>query len=158
MRYRVPMRSIQVILPAIFMWRLASSFSSGCSTAMFTNAVAVYAVHDVDADRIGQWNLASWELTNEFVIFSLGTLVFGQREVKLNTKLGSVLGIAVILVQYAMEFTVRKLNGGRSADAFLLGYLLLSPFCCPAIILLNSPKPRAETASNKDLAERITTS
>ena len=41
------------------------------ATAMFTNAAAVYLLHDVDADRIGKWNLAYWELTLEFLVFAL---------------------------------------------------------------------------------------
>lgn len=121
---------------------------------MATNAAAVYLLHDVDADRIGKWNLAFWELTLEFFVFSLvlavlfflltwiGTVVFGLRDAPPNLKLGFVLGIAVILVQYAAELTVRKLTPGHSADAFLLGYLLLSPLCCAAIVLLSSHKRR----------------
>jgi len=120
------------------------------ATAMFTNAVAVYLLHDVDADRIGKWNLAYWELTLEFLIFGLaiagifllltwtGTVVFGLRDVTANVKLCFVLGSAVTLIQYPAEFTVRKLTPGHSADAFLLGYMLLSPICCAAIILLDS--------------------
>ena len=121
------------------------------ATAMFTNAAAVYLLHDVDADRIGKWNLAYWELTLEFLVFALlltvfvllliwiGTMVFRSRDIALDPKLGFVLGIAVVLIQYPAEFIVRKLTG-HSADAFLLGYLLLSPICCAAIILLDSYK------------------
>jgi hypothetical protein len=116
---------------------------------MFTNAVAVYLLHDVDADRIGRLNLAYWELTLEFLAFSLvvaacfllltwiGTTVFGLRDVTLNLRLGFVLGIAVMLLQYPAEFAVRRLSPTHS-DAFLLGYLLLSPLCCAAIVLLNT--------------------
>jgi hypothetical protein len=120
------------------------------AAAMFTNAAAVYLLHDVDADRVGKWNLAYYELTLEFFVFSLvltvsfllltwiGRVVFGLRDVTLNLKLGFVLGIAVTLIQYPAEFTIRKLTPGHSAEAFLLGYLLLSPICCAAIMLLNS--------------------
>ena len=46
------------------MWRLASRFFLGIFVAaLFTNAVAVYLLHDVDPDRIGKLNLAYWELT-----------------------------------------------------------------------------------------------
>jgi hypothetical protein len=136
------------------MWRLTSRFFIGMfATAMFTNAAAVYLLHDVDADRVGKWNLVYWELTLEFLVFSLvltvflflltwiGTMVFRLRHVTLNLKLGFVLGIAVVLIQYPAEFTVRKLTG-HSADAFLLGYVLLSPICCAALILLNGRKRR----------------
>gem|GEM_PF-4561752 len=108
------------------MWRLTSRFFIGMfASAMATNAAAVYLLHDVDADRIGKWNLAYWELTLEFFVFSLvlavlfflltwiGTVAFGLRHGPLN-----------------------------SADAFLLGYLVLSPLCCAAIVLLNSHKRR----------------
>lgn len=124
------------------------------AAAMFTNAVAVYLLHDVDVDRIGKWNLAYWELTIEFLAFGLvlavcfflviwiGAVVFGLRDVTLNLRLGFVLGIAVTLIQYPAEFTVRKLMAGHSSGGFLLGYMLLSPVCCAALILLNSHKRR----------------
>ena len=134
------------------MWRLAFRFFLGLFVAaMFTNAVAVYLLHDVDADRLGEWNLAYWELTLEFFAFSLvltlifflltwvGTATFRLRNAPLNLKLGFALGIAVTLIQYPAEFAVRKV-APNSADAFLLGYLLLSPICCSAIALLNSHK------------------
>jgi hypothetical protein len=137
------------------MWRLTSRFFLGIfAAALFTNAVAVYLLHDVDADRIAKLNLAFWELTREFVAFGLiaaaffllliwiGALVFRLRDIPPNLKLGFTLGIAVILLQYPAEFAVRKL-AGHSSDAFLLGYLLLSPVCCAAIILLNSHRRRA---------------
>jgi hypothetical protein len=137
------------------MWRLTSRFFLGIfASAMFTNAVAVYLLHDVDADRIGKWNLAYGELTLEFFVFSLaltvcfflvvwiGTIAFGLRDIMPSLKLGFALGIAVTLIQYPAEFVVRKLTAGHSADAFLLGYLLLSPICCAVIILLNSHKRR----------------
>jgi hypothetical protein len=136
------------------MWRLTSRFFIGMfATAIFTNAVAVFLLHDVDADRIGKWSLAYRELTLEFLVFSfvltvffllltwIGTMLFRLRHVTLNLKLGFVLGITVVLIQYPAEFTVRKLTGHPS-DAFLLGYLLLSPTCCAAIVLLNGYKRR----------------
>jgi hypothetical protein len=142
------------------MWRLTSRFFIAMfATALLTNAAAVYLLHDVDADRIGKWNLAFWELTLEFFIFSLvltvsfflltwiGIMVFRLRQVALNFKLGLVLGIAVMLVQYPAEFTVRKLAPGHSADSFLLGYILLSPICCAAIVLLSARRRRAASPS-----------
>ena len=132
------------------MWHLTARFFLGIFVAaLFTNAVAVYLLHDVDADRVGKLNLAYWELTLEFFAFSLvltlifflltwiGTLVFRLRDLPPSRELGFVLGIAVTLIQYPAEFAVRKLDA-NSADAFLLGYLLLSPVCCSAIVLLNS--------------------
>lgn len=129
------------------------------ATALLTNAAAVYSLHDVDTDRVGEWNLAFRELTLEAFIFSLvltasfflltwiGTMVFRLRHVALNLKLGVVLGIAVMLIQYPAEFTARKLAPGHSADSFLLGYILLSPICCAAIILVSAHKRRAASLS-----------
>jgi hypothetical protein len=138
------------------MWRSTSKFFVGMfATAMLTNAAAVYLLHDVDADRIGRWSLAYWELTLEFLIFSLvvagafllllwiGTAVFNLRDVTVNSRLSFFLGIAVMLIQYPAEFTVRKLTTGNSVDGFLLGYILLSPVCCAAIVLLDNHKRRA---------------
>ena len=142
------------------MWRLTSRFFIALfATALLTNAAAVYWLHDVNADRIGKWNLAFWELTLEFFIFSLvltvsfflltwiGIMVFRLRQVALNFKLGLVLGIAVMLVQYPVEFTVRKLAPGHSAESFLLGYILLSPICCAAIVLLSAHQRRSALPS-----------
>jgi hypothetical protein len=142
------------------MWRLTPSFFIGMfTTALFTNGAAVYLLHDVDADRIGKWNLAFWELTLEFFIFSLvltvsfflltwiGTMVFRLRHVAPNLKLGFALGIAVMLIQYPAELTARKLTSGHSADSFLLGYILLSPICCAAIVLFDAHKRRAASPS-----------
>lgn len=142
------------------MWRLTSSFFIAMfATALLTNAAAIYLLHDVDADRIGKWNLAFWELSLEFFIFSLvltvsfllltwiGIMVFRLRQVALNFKLGLVLGIAVVLVQYPAEFIVRKLASGHSADSFLLGYMFVSPICCAAIVLLCAHKRRSAILS-----------
>jgi hypothetical protein len=136
------------------MWRLTSRFFLGIfAAAIFTNAAAVYLLHDVGADRIGKLNLAYWELTLEFFAFGLvlagifflltwiGTLVFRLRDVPPNLKLSFTLGIVVTILQYPAEFAVRLATGG-SADAFLLGYMLLSPVCCATIILLNSHNRR----------------
>src|SRR5437764_13494196 len=105
------------------MWRVTYSFLSGVLiAAMITNGVAVYLLHDVDADRIGKWNLAFWDLTLEFFIFSLfltasfllliwiGTRVLRLPHAALNPKLAFVLGIAVMLIQYPAELAVRKLT------------------------------------------------
>jgi hypothetical protein len=137
------------------MWRLTSRFFLGTlASAMFTNAVAVYLLHDVDADRIGKWNLAYWELTREFFVFGLvvtilffllawiGTLVFGLGHVAPNLRLGLILGIAVTLLQYPAEYIVRGLTAGHSADTFLLGYIVLSPISCASVVLMDAHKRR----------------
>ena len=121
---------------------------------MVTNAAGVYWLHDVDPDRVGKWNLAYRELTLELVVFSIavtscfllltwiGTVVFRLRQVKVNLKLGLFLGAALTCLQYPAEFAVRKLTATHSSDKFLLAYLLLSPVCCAAIVLLDSHKRR----------------
>jgi hypothetical protein len=121
---------------------------------MFTNAVAVYLLHDVDADRIGKWSLAYWELTREFFVFGLvltasfflltwiGTLLFGLRHVAPNLRLGLILGVAVTLLQYPAEYIVRELTAEHSADTFLLGYIVLSPISCAAVVLVDAYKRR----------------
>lgn len=137
------------------MWLLTSRFFIGTfATAILTNAAAVYLLRDVDADRVGRLNLAYWELTQEFLIFGLvvagsfllitwiGMMAFGLGGVTGNLRLAFVLGSAVTLIQYPAEFAVRKLTASHSADTFLLAYMLLSPFCSAAIILLNSRKRR----------------
>ena len=119
---------------------------------------------------MGKLNRAYLDLTLEFLAFSLvvalsfflltwiGTLVFGLRKVRANLGLGLVLGIAVILIQYPAEFTVRKLTPD-SADAFLLSYLLLNPICCAAIILLHSHKwRRANLVWDRGQTDEIATS
>jgi hypothetical protein len=76
------------------MWHLTARFFLGIFVAaLFTNAVAVYLLHDVDADRVGKLYLAYWELSLEFFVFGLvltlifflltwiGTLVFRLRDV-----------------------------------------------------------------------------
>jgi hypothetical protein len=137
------------------MWQLTSRFFLGISAAaIFTNAAAVYVLHDVDTDRIGNLNLAYGELTLEFFAFGvvlaviffllawIGVRVFRLRDISPNLKLGFALGIAVTIVQYPAEFAVRKLAAGQSTDSFLLSCLLLSPVCCATIILLGSHKRR----------------
>lgn len=154
----------RILPPAIRMWRITFRFFLGISAAaLLINAIAVYGLHDVDADRVGKLNLAYWELTLELLVFGLilavifflvtwiGTLVFHLRGISPNPALGVVLGIAVTILQYLAEFAVRKL-AGHSVEAFLLSYLLLSPVGCAAIVLLNSHKrKRSEVTSAASL-------
>jgi len=131
---------------------MTSTFFLGIlAAATLTNAAAVYLFHDVDADRVGNLNLAYRDLTLEFFVYGfvlsvifllsvwIGSLVFRLRGTLPNLKLGLTLGIVVTILQYPAEFAVRKLAQGF-AEIFLLGYLLVSPVCCAAIILLNSRK------------------
>jgi hypothetical protein len=131
------------------MWRLSFMFFIGMFTAaMLTNAISVYLLDDVDADLIGKWNQAYWDLTIEFFFFAVvvaalfltvtwvGTLILHLSHTPPNSRLALVLGIALILFQYPAEFAVRKLNAGHSANTFLLAYLVLSPMACSTIVLI----------------------
>jgi len=140
------------------MWRQSSNLFVGVfATSMLANAIAVYWLHDVDADLVGRWNLAYRELTLEVLVFSIvvascfllltwiGKVVFRLRQITRNSTLGLFLGAAVTCLQYPAEFAVRKLTTTHSSDKFLLAYLLLSPVCCAAIVLLDSHKRRPAT-------------
>lgn len=137
------------------MWRMTWRFYVGMLVAaLFTNAVAVYLLHDVDPDRIGQWNLAYRELAEEFLLFAfvvaalfllftwLGKVLLRLPRVSESSNWALSLGIAVILIQYPAEYTVRLITG-HSADTFLTIYVLLSPLCCAAIILARSQRREA---------------
>lgn len=129
---------------------------------MLTNAVAVYWLHDVDADRMGQLNLAYRELTLEFFVFAVvltvilflltcvGTFALRLRDVPPSPTLAFVLGMAVPILQYPAEFAVRKLTAGNLTDAFLLAYLLLSPVACAAIILMNGHRRKRGKVTNPE--------
>lgn len=142
------------------MWRLARAFYFALLlTALFTNAVAVYLLHDVDADRIGQWNLAFRELAQESMYFSVfvaalfflftwaGKLLLRLPRVAENSKLAWSLGLGVVLLQYPSELAARKI-AGQQADTLLLIYMLLSPICCAAIILRTS-RPKGITPAEQ---------
>ena len=127
------------------------------AASMLTNTVAVYLLHDVDADLVGKWSLAYQQLTLEFLLFSvvvtscfllltwIGRLILRLRRTPLNSRLGLFLGAAVVCLQYPAEFAVRKLTTAHSSDSFLLAYLLLSPVCCAGVVLLDSHKRRPAT-------------
>jgi len=142
------------------MWRLSSRFFLGLfGAAICANAVALYLLHDVDADRIGKLNLAYGELMEEFFIFSaiacaifllvtwIGKRVLRLHGVRRDARLALLLGIALIVIQYPAEFLVRHLASQRVTDAFLLAYLLFSPFLCAAIFLFASHKRQSNNAT-----------
>jgi hypothetical protein len=143
--------------PVIPMWHVGFRLFLGMlTTAIFTNAVAVYLLHDVDIDRIGRLNLAYRELTLESLIFAIvataifllagwiGSLVLRLRVASSGLRLGFVLGIALMLIQYPGELIVRKFSSQHSADSFLLAYLLLAPMCCAGIIILDCHRRRSD--------------
>ena len=138
------------------MWRLASRLFLGIAVAsILTNALAVYVLHDVDADRLENLNLAYRELMLEFLVFAIVftatfllfgwivSLILRLRIVNSSSIFSFVLGMAVILIQYPAEYLVRKLNADHTSDRFLLGYLLLTPVCCVAIVFLDAHRRRS---------------
>jgi hypothetical protein len=147
--------------PVIPMWHVGFRLFLGMvTTSIFTNAVAVYLLHDVDIDRIGRLNLAYRELTLESLIFAIvataifllaswiGSLVLRLRVASSGLRLGLVLGIAFMLIQYPGELIVRKFSSQHSADSFLLAYLLLAPMCCAGIIILDCHRRRSADRSS----------
>jgi hypothetical protein len=103
------------------MWRVAYSFIGGMTiTTLSVNAISVYLFHDVDDNRIGQWNLAFRELFGEFLILVaaisafvllltwIGRILFYLKEIPPSPKLAFILGILLILLQYPIEFAARK--------------------------------------------------
>jgi hypothetical protein len=103
------------------MWRVAYSFIGGMTiTTLSVNAISVYLFHDVDDNRIGQWNLAFRELFGEFLILVaaisafvllltwIGRILFHLKEIPPSPKLAFILGILLILLQYPIEFAARK--------------------------------------------------
>jgi hypothetical protein len=92
------------------MWRLTYSFVGGMTVAALPlNAISVYLFHDVDHDRVGQWNLAYLELCGEILILVamtgtvvllltwIGRMIFRLQEVPPSSKLSFFLGIFLIL-------------------------------------------------------------
>jgi hypothetical protein len=136
------------------MWRLSFKLFSGMLVAsVFTNAVAVYLLHDVDADEIGNFNSAYRGLMLEFLVYSIivtaiflltvwtGSQVMRSR-VDSSARIGFILGTAVILIQYPAEFIVRW-RTGHSSNLFLLAYMLLAPIGCASIVLVDARKRRS---------------
>jgi hypothetical protein len=113
------------------------------------NFLSIYVFHDVDKDRIGQWNLAFLELCLEFGVFALvatgifllflwlGRMVLRMSAISSNYLLAFLLGVFLILAQYPIEFLGRLFLPSRQ-DTVLISYLLLSPVLCSALFLRNS--------------------
>lgn len=124
--------------------------------ALPLNAISVYLFHDVDHDRVGQWNLAYLELCGEFLILVaiagtivllltwLGRILFRLQEIPTNRKLAFFLGILLILAQYPIEFAARKYFPAQK-DIVLGLYLFSSPIVCAALLLWDNfaKMPRA---------------
>jgi hypothetical protein len=103
------------------MWWLVLSFFRGiCLSALLLRAVSVYVFHDAEKQLIGKWDLAFRGLVEEVLLFAIlatlgtavltqiGRMVAGFRPAGPPTKLGFIVGASVGLVQYPLEFLVRK--------------------------------------------------
>jgi len=124
--------------------------------ALPLNAISVYLFHDVDRDRVGQWNLAYLELSEEFLILAvivgaivllltwLGRILFHLQGTPTNPKLAFFLGILLILAQYPIELAARKYFPVQK-DIVLGLYPFLSPIVCTALLLWDNfaKMPRA---------------
>jgi hypothetical protein len=95
------------------MRRVFRSFGLGLAfTAIVVDAISVYIFHDVDPDRIGQWNRAYVELCWEAALFVvivalpvwlltlIGRWIFHLRAVTPRPGLALLIGIVTIVFQY----------------------------------------------------------
>jgi hypothetical protein len=131
------------------MWRIAYSFFGGLTiTVLPVNFISVYFLHDVEKDRMGRWNLAFFELCEEFLLFGLvvtGLFLFflwcGRALLRIpassNYVLAFFMGVLVIIVQYPVERAGRAVLPSR-VDVVLNLYLLLSPLLCAVLFLIKS--------------------
>lgn len=125
--------------PAETMRQTASSFVLGMIlTVLPLNAISVYLFHDVDPDSVGQWNKACVELGFEFLAFVLvvealfvlftwiGRMILRLPSLRPNRRLGLILGVSTILLQYPIHLAGRIFAPGQK-DVVLLVYLILCP-------------------------------
>lgn len=139
------------------MGKFRNAYFLGMAAAGFPiAAISVYVFHDVDLDRVGQWNLAFSELCQETTAFILitGGLVmflvwlsripFRLQSVPLNPKLGFRLGVAVILLQYPFEFACRRLFPNHDV-LVAASYILFSSVVCALLVLRDGFARLSET-------------
>jgi hypothetical protein len=140
------------------MRRLASNFFGGMIlTVLPVNAISVYLFHDVDPDRVGQLNRAFAELCLEFIGFILvvgglfmfftwiGRALLHLQAIPPHPKLGLILGVLAVLLQYPFELAGRLFFPGMQ-DIVLTVYLLLSPMLFAALLLRDNFTKLARTA------------
>lgn len=139
----------------------AHVFSTSCIfffgvavSALPVNALSVYVFHDVDKNRMGQWNRAFGELMVEFLLFSTITALFllvflalGRRFIRPSVSefhpgLSFLLGCGLLVFQYIFDILVRVFIPSMY-DLMLGTYLLIGPAFCAAI-LLRSGTQRAQ--------------
>ncbi len=115
-------------------------------TAILSAALAVYILHDVDVDEIGQWNRAFAGLCTESILFTvmvggvvalltlLGRHLSHLKECPPRAKLSLCLGISVIVFQYLWDFAARAAFP-RLANVSLGLYLIVAIVLCSIVIL-----------------------
>ena len=112
------------------------------------NFISVYLLHDVDKDLVGRWNLAFFELCEEFLFFGLivtGLFLFslwcGRALLRIPTSpnyiLAFFMGVLLILLQYPIEVAGRMVLPS-SVDLVRGLYLLLRPMFCAVLFLIKS--------------------
>lgn len=116
------------------------------STALFSAAISVYVFHDVDKNKIGQWNEAFAGLSIEGVLFTvmvgggvavltlLGRHLFHLRGYSPRSKLVFSLGIGVTLLQYPWDF-VGRTAFPKFADFSLFAFLIVAIVLCSVVIV-----------------------
>ncbi len=140
------------------MRRTIFSFLAGMTlAAACVNAISVYAFHDVDKELAGGWNEAYLGLCLESVIFAvvvggpvwlltlLGRQLFRLKGSSPRPKLGFLLGVAVLPIQYLVETTVRIL-AHDFADLSRSLYIVFSIIVCTAVLLRDNSKQVKSTA------------
>jgi hypothetical protein len=114
--------------------------------ALFSSAIAVYVLHDVDKEKIGHWNEAFAELCTEGVLFTVaigggvalltlvGRRLFHLKGYSPRSKLGVCLGIGVTVLQYPWDF-VGRTAFPKLADSSLSLYLIVAIVLCSIVIV-----------------------
>ena len=115
-------------------------------TSLFSAAISVYILHDVDNDKVGHWNEAFAGLCIESVLFALvisgavglltllGRHIFHLRGCSPRAMLGLFLGIGVTIVQYPWDFFGRRLLP-KLAESSLSLYLVVAIVLCTVALL-----------------------
>ena len=131
-------------------------------TALLSSAISVYLLHDVDNDKIGQWNQALVALSIEAALFTLvigggialltllGRLLFHLKGYSPRATLGLFLGMGITIFQYVWDFAGRAAFP-KLADTSLGLYLVVAIVFCSIVLVRDNLKqmklPQATAAS-----------
>ena len=120
-------------------------------TALFSAAISVYILHDVDQDKIGHWNEAFEGLCIESVLFTaivsggvgllalLGRHLFHLQGYSPRAMLGLLLGIGVAVFQYPWEVAAKK-ELPNLVDPSRSLYLVVAIILCSIVIVRDNFK------------------